>query len=101
MYRCKWQGWNYIRTNPALLIQQQPLNIPLHEADFVKLKIFNILDYEIATLVNEYKPAGTHFVEFDSRSYSSNILSSVVFFTEWKPAILPKPKSLSCSNSIR
>ncbi len=37
------------------------------------LKIFDILGNEIATLVNEYKPAGKHEVEFDASTLPSGV----------------------------
>jgi len=39
------------------------------------LKIYDVLGNEVATLVNEYKPAGSYEVDFDA-----NELSSVVYF---------------------
>ena len=33
---------------------------------FVQLKVFDILGNEIATLVDEYKPAGSYEVEFSA-----------------------------------
>ena len=40
---------------------------------FVKLIIYDILGNEIATLVNEQKPAGNYEVEFDGSNLSSGI----------------------------
>jgi hypothetical protein len=37
------------------------------------LKIFDILGNEIATLVNEYKPAGKYEVEFNAASLPSGV----------------------------
>ncbi len=37
------------------------------------LKVFNILGNEIATLVNEHKPAGRHQVEFNAEGLSSGV----------------------------
>jgi hypothetical protein len=46
--------------------------------DFVTLKIYNILGNEVATLVNEEKPAGIYQVNFDSNLY--NLASGVYFY---------------------
>jgi hypothetical protein len=40
---------------------------------FVSLKVFDVLGNEIATLVNEEKPAGEYEVEFDARGLASGI----------------------------
>jgi hypothetical protein len=48
-------------------------NIKYHLAKegFVTLKIYNLLGYEIATLVNEYKPQGNYDVMFDVSKLSA------------------------------
>ncbi|MCU0343122.1 MAG: T9SS type A sorting domain-containing protein, partial [Ignavibacterium sp.] len=45
------------------------------------LKIYNVLGNEIATLVNEYRPAGNYDIEF---SISDEQLSSGVYFYQLK-----------------
>jgi len=37
------------------------------------LKIYDVLGNEVATLVNEYKPAGVYEVQFDASQLSSGI----------------------------
>ncbi|WP_304132300.1 T9SS type A sorting domain-containing protein, partial [Ignavibacterium album] len=37
------------------------------------LKVFDILGNEVATLLNEYKPAGTYEVNFDASHLSSGV----------------------------
>ncbi|OGU65080.1 MAG: hypothetical protein A2W30_05195 [Ignavibacteria bacterium RBG_16_36_9] len=39
----------------------------------VTIKVYDILGREVATLVNEEKPAGTYQVSFDASSLSSGI----------------------------
>lgn len=39
----------------------------------VALKVFDVLAREVATLVDEVKPAGTHTVDFDARHLSSGV----------------------------
>jgi hypothetical protein len=40
---------------------------------FVSLEVYDVLGNEIATLVNEEKPAGSYKVEFEAESFSSGI----------------------------
>ena len=54
--------------NPATAIEYQ---IP--ELSFVTIKIYNVLGKEVATLVNEEKPAGFYNFEFDASSLTSGI----------------------------
>lgn len=44
------------------------------------LKIYDLLGNEVATLVDEYKPAGTYEVEFNSHSGEARNLSSGIYF---------------------
>ena len=39
----------------------------------VSLKVYDILGNEVATIVNEYKPAGSYEVEFDASGLPSGI----------------------------
>ncbi|MCU7493588.1 MAG: T9SS type A sorting domain-containing protein [Bacteroidota bacterium] len=54
--------------NPATSISY---SIP--KAGPVKLQVFNLLGNEVATLVNEYKNAGTHKVSFDASVLPSGV----------------------------
>ncbi|MBK7379421.1 MAG: T9SS type A sorting domain-containing protein [Ignavibacteriales bacterium] len=54
--------------NPTTFINYElPIN------GFVSLKVFDVLGRDVATLVNEEKPAGTFQVEFTSENLSSGI----------------------------
>ncbi|MFA6597117.1 MAG: glycosyl hydrolase 53 family protein [Ignavibacteriaceae bacterium] len=67
-------GRNYPNPfNPSTVISYQ-----LSENSKVILKVFNILGVEVATLVNEEKPAGKYEVEF--RSQNSEKSSGVYFY---------------------
>jgi hypothetical protein len=78
--------------NPSTNIRYQ---IP--EAGFVKLKIYDVLGREVATLVEEEKPAGSYEIEFrsilDNKPLTSGIYLyklSADSFTETKKMILIK-----------
>ena len=47
---------------------------------FVKLKIYNLLGREIATLVHETKSAGNYTVSFDASSVGDGLASGVYFY---------------------
>ena len=52
----------------------------ISDRGFVCLKVFDILGNEVATLVNEEKPAGNYEVEFNSHSDEARNLTSGVYF---------------------
>ena len=65
--------------NPSTKIKYTiPQNVILSEAKnlFVQLKIYDVLGNEVATLVNEEKPAGTYEVDFNA----VNLTSGVYFY---------------------
>lgn len=65
--------------NSYLLNQNYPnpfnpttkISYSLPEANFVTLKVYDMLGREVSTLVNEMKPAGTFEAEFDASRLSS------------------------------
>jgi aminopeptidase N len=61
--------------NPSTTIEY---SIP--ENNFVKIKVYNVLGKEVATLVNEQMDAGIHQVEFSSHSGEVRNLNSGVYF---------------------
>jgi photosystem II stability/assembly factor-like uncharacterized protein len=61
--------------NPSTVISYQ-----LPVSSDVTLKVYDILGNEIATLVNEYKPAGEYEVEFNVGQESIPVLASGVYF---------------------
>lgn len=61
--------------NPSTRIQYQ-----LSNNSHVSLKVYDILGNEVATLVDEYKPAGTYEVEFQSTVGSRQLASGVYYY---------------------
>jgi len=61
--------------NPSTVIKYS-----IGSGQFVKLNIFDVLGNEIATLVNEYKPAGSHEVKFNTSSISHQPSSGIYFY---------------------
>ena len=70
--------------NPNTKISYQ-----LPVAGIVTLKIFDILGKEVATLVDEYKPAGIYDVQF-----TMNNLSSGVYFYQLKAGTFTQTKKM-------
>jgi hypothetical protein len=54
------------------------INYSIPKAEFVSLKVFDLLGREVATLVNEYKQAGKHNCEF--RIENGELPSGVYFY---------------------
>ncbi|MCL6494462.1 MAG: T9SS type A sorting domain-containing protein [Ignavibacterium sp.] len=66
--------------NPSTSIQYA-----IGSSQFVTLKVFDVLGKEVATLVDEYKPAGTYEVEFNVAQFEKNgsgpeITSGIYFY---------------------
>ncbi|MFI5237078.1 MAG: T9SS type A sorting domain-containing protein [Ignavibacteriales bacterium] len=61
--------------NPSTMIKYQ---IP--DLSFVTIKIYDVLGTEIATLVNEEKPAGSYEVEFITSSINYHPSSGIYFY---------------------
>jgi agmatine deiminase len=85
--------------NPTTKIKYEiPLSPPLLKGEseaggFVTLKVYDILGNEVATLVNEEKPAGTYEVEFNATGLTSGVYFYKLIagsFIEMKKMILLK-----------
>ena len=60
---------------------------------FVTLKVYDVLGKEVATLVNEEKPAGSYEVEFNSvETLHSTSLPSGIYFYQLRLVIMLKLK---------
>jgi len=59
--------------NPTTKIKYSISNVGASLMKPVRLKVYDILGKEVATLVNEYKPAGSYEIEFDASSIPSGV----------------------------
>ena len=77
--------------NPTTSIQYA-----IASRQFVILKVYNLLGKEVATLVNEEKPAGEYEVEFNTLSHSGNVrnLPSGIYFYELKAGSFTQTKKM-------
>ncbi len=67
------------------------ISFSIPSSTFTSLKIYDILGNELATLVNEVKPAGNYILDFDASALSSGVYFyrlSTGKFTEAKKMIL-------------
>ncbi|MBV6422137.1 MAG: hypothetical protein DAHOPDDO_03426 [Ignavibacteriaceae bacterium] len=74
--------------NPSTVISYQ-----LPVTGFVSLKVYDVLGSEVATLINEEKPAGSYEVEFNAAKLSSGIYFYTLqagSYTQTKKLILMK-----------
>lgn len=58
---------------------------------FVQIKVYDVLGNEVATLVNEEKPAGIYEISFDASNLSSGVYIYKIYagsFVETKKMIL-------------
>ena len=69
------------------------INYSIQAEGLVTLKVYNILGQSVATLVNEFKTAGAHTVNFDATKLSSGIYLYKIDsngFTQTKKMMLVK-----------
>jgi tetratricopeptide (TPR) repeat protein len=60
------------------------IRFDLPEAVKVQLKIFNVLGQEVATLVDELRPAGAYQILWDSQNSAGSVVSSGVYIYQIK-----------------
>jgi hypothetical protein len=87
--------------NPSTIIQYTIGSLPNGQAgqQFVTLKVYDLIGNEIATLVNEEKPAGSYEVEFSTKGGSAiggdaSKLSSGVYFYRLKAGSIIETKKM-------
>jgi hypothetical protein len=75
--------------NPSTII-----HYAVSSRQFVSLKVYDVLGNEVATLVNEEKPAGEYVVEFNSHSGEVWNLPSGIYFYQLKAGTFIKTKKM-------
>ncbi|MDY0082339.1 MAG: T9SS type A sorting domain-containing protein [Ignavibacteriaceae bacterium] len=83
--------------NPSTKIKYSIPSVTLRQAqsdNWVTLKVYDVLGNEVATLVNEYKPAGTYEVNFNSNSDEGQNLSSGIYFYQLKAGDFVQSKKM-------
>jgi hypothetical protein len=64
------------------------------QSQLVTLKVYDVLGNEVATLVNEEKPAGSYEVNFNSHSDEGQNLSSGIYFYKLQAGSLVETKKM-------
>ena len=75
--------------NPSTNIQYK-----INSRQFVSLKIYDVIGNEIATLVNEEKPAGVYEIQFNSHAGGVRNLPSGVYFYQLETSSFIKTKKM-------
>lgn len=67
------QGYELSNNYPNPFNPVTSLEYRISKSELVSLKVYDVLGREVATLVNEMKPAGLHRVQFNASSLASGI----------------------------
>jgi hypothetical protein len=59
--------------NPVRSGYDATISYRLNKAGTINLTVYDVLGREVAHLVNEYKPIGVHFVNFNTKNLSSGV----------------------------
>jgi hypothetical protein len=71
------------------------LSFVIGHSSFVSLKVYNVLGNEVATLVDEYKPAGSYEVEFNAVGTSRDLsLTSGIYFYQLRAGSFIQTKKM-------
>lgn len=92
------EGFYLYQNYPNPFNPSTNLQYAIGSKQYVSLKVYDILGNEVATLVNEEKPAGTYEVEFNGISHSGssgiNGLPSGVYFYQLKAGSFIETKKM-------
>ncbi|HXF99381.1 MAG TPA: glucoamylase family protein, partial [Bacteroidota bacterium] len=89
-------GFKLYQNYPNPFNPETAIRFEVGGSEFVTLKVFDVLGREVATLVNEYKPAGEYTVRFSAWAGDASRLASGVYyyrlnagnFSQTKPMVL-------------
>jgi hypothetical protein len=86
-------GYSLAQNYPNPFNPSTKIEYRVKEAGFVSLEVYNILGVKVATLINEYVPAGNYITDFVASDLASGVYIyklSVNNFTHTKKMILEK-----------
>lgn len=66
-------GYNLVQNYPNPFNPATTIEYSLPQAEFVSLKIYDLLGQELKSILNEIKPAGNHKITFSAEGLSSGI----------------------------
>ena len=91
------QKYMLSNTYPNPFNPSTTINYSIPQSGFVSLKIYDALGKEVATLVNEYKPAGNYSEEFSAMNGSgktTSVLPSGIYFYQLKSGSFIETKKM-------
>jgi hypothetical protein len=65
------KGYDLSQNFPNPFNPSTSINFTLPERDFINLEVFNVMGEKVKTLVNEFKVAGTHTIQFEANELAS------------------------------
>jgi hypothetical protein len=74
------QQFNLLQNYPNPFNPSTKIKYSIPQTSQVQIKVFDVLGNEVATLVDEYKSAGSYEIEFNSHSGNVRNLTSGVYF---------------------
>jgi len=80
--------------NPSTMIRYEIPGQARNDNMLVVLKVYDVLGDEIATLVNEEKPAGSYEVEFNGRDLINQTLPSGIYFYQLRAGSFVQTKKM-------
>jgi len=87
-------AYNLTQNYPNLFNPNTFINYQLPQSGAVTLKVFDIFDREVATIVNQEQEAGKYEVEFDGHSDEGQNLSSGMYFYKLRAGSFGETKKM-------
>lgn len=88
------QGFILYQNYPNPFNPRTAIRYSILESGFISLKVYDILGNEVAIIVDEYKPAGSYEVEFNSHSGEVGYLPSGTYFYQLRAGSFVETKKM-------
>jgi len=84
----------FLQTNPNPVYSYTHIQYSIPKECFVELKVYNSIGREIATLIEEKKPAGNYTFTWDIRNWGKEVLPNGVYFCRLKAGNCTETKKM-------